>query len=94
MSSLVSSTPGQSHLIDPIENALEIVVAPTSLETLGMVVFGGGTNKGCAAKTRKKKIERERPSSNFLDNHSKEFGDQCDLPGCVANKKLICYWVS
>jgi hypothetical protein len=28
---------------------------------------------GCVAKTRKKKTERERPSSIFLDNHSKEF---------------------
>ena len=27
---------GQSHLIDPSQNALEIGVVPTSLETFGM----------------------------------------------------------
>jgi hypothetical protein len=40
--------------------------------------------RGYVAKTRKKKMERKRPSSIFLDNHSKEFGDQCNLPSHIT----------
>jgi len=33
---VIDFSTGQSHLMKPIQNALEIVVIPTSLKTLGM----------------------------------------------------------
>src|SRR5258708_26285770 len=39
---------------------------------------------GCVAKTRKKKIECERPSSIFLDNRSKSFANSATFPSTLT----------